>query len=85
MVSSTAYYIKFDSFSPTFFNQFPVVSRLSHWVSLAEISILTICLWHNFTGTSLDKMVTGVTWPSSLPQGWMVEWAPTSAGEDQEK
>jgi hypothetical protein len=25
MVSSTAYYIKFDSFSPTFFNQFPVV------------------------------------------------------------
>jgi hypothetical protein len=25
MVSSTAYYIKFDGFSPTFFNQFPVV------------------------------------------------------------
>jgi hypothetical protein len=26
-VSSTAYYIKFDVFSPTFFNQFLVVSR----------------------------------------------------------
>jgi hypothetical protein len=25
MVSSTAYYIKFGGFSPTFFNQFPVV------------------------------------------------------------
>jgi hypothetical protein len=25
MVSSTAYYIKFDGFSPMFFNQFPVV------------------------------------------------------------
>jgi hypothetical protein len=25
MVSSMAYYIKFDGFSPTFFNQFPVV------------------------------------------------------------
>jgi hypothetical protein len=25
MVSSTAYYIKFDGFSPTFFNQFIVV------------------------------------------------------------
>jgi hypothetical protein len=25
MVSSTAYYIKFDGFSPTFFNQFSVV------------------------------------------------------------
>jgi hypothetical protein len=25
MVSSTAYYIKFDGFSPTFFNQFLVV------------------------------------------------------------
>jgi hypothetical protein len=27
MVSSTAYYIKFDGFSPTFFNQFLVVVR----------------------------------------------------------
>jgi hypothetical protein len=27
MVSSTAYYIKFDGFSPTFFNQFLVVKR----------------------------------------------------------
>jgi hypothetical protein len=25
-ISSTAYYIKFDGFSPTFFNQFPIVS-----------------------------------------------------------
>jgi hypothetical protein len=25
MVSSTAYYIKFDGLSPTFFNQFPIV------------------------------------------------------------
>jgi hypothetical protein len=28
MVSSTAYYIKFDGFSPTFFNQFLVVAIL---------------------------------------------------------
>jgi hypothetical protein len=26
MLSSTAYYIKFDGFSPTFFNQFLVVT-----------------------------------------------------------
>jgi hypothetical protein len=31
MVSSTAYYIKFDGFSPTFFNQFPVVSAKIHF------------------------------------------------------
>jgi hypothetical protein len=29
MVSSTAYYIKFDGFSPTFFNQFLVVMQRS--------------------------------------------------------
>jgi hypothetical protein len=25
-------------------------------------------------------MVAGVTWPSTLPPGWTVEWDPTSAG-----
>jgi hypothetical protein len=42
MVSSTAYYIKFDGFSPTFFNQFPVVSvtkecRLSRRISIRRL------------------------------------------------
>jgi hypothetical protein len=41
-------------------------------------------LWHNFTG-SLEDMVAGVTWSSTLPPGWTVEWDPTSVeGEDEE-
>jgi hypothetical protein len=27
-------------------------------------------------------MVDGVTWPSTMPLGWMVEWDAASAGED---
>jgi hypothetical protein len=30
-------------------------------------------------------LVDGVTWPSSLPPGKMVEWVIASAGEDQEE
>jgi hypothetical protein len=30
-------------------------------------------------------MVDGVTWPSTLPPGWMVEWDAVSTGEDQEE
>jgi hypothetical protein len=41
-------------------------------------------LWHNFTGL-LQDMVDGVTWPATLPPGWMVEWDATSVGEDQKE
>jgi hypothetical protein len=27
-------------------------------------------------------MVDGVTWPSTLPPSWTVEWDATSTGED---
>jgi hypothetical protein len=37
------------------------------------------CLWHNFAGT-LHDMVDGVTWPTTLPPGWTVEWDATPAG-----
>jgi hypothetical protein len=30
-------------------------------------------------------MVDGVTWPSTLPPGWTVEWDGASAGEEQEE
>jgi hypothetical protein len=30
-------------------------------------------------------MVAAVTWPSTLPLGWTVEWDPTSAGEEHEE
>jgi hypothetical protein len=30
-------------------------------------------------------MVAGVTWSSTLPPGWTVEWDPTSAGEEHEE
>jgi hypothetical protein len=30
-------------------------------------------------------MVDGVTWPSTLPSGWTVEWDAASTGEDQEE
>jgi hypothetical protein len=41
-------------------------------------------LWHNFCRYLLD-LVDGVTWPSSLPPGQMVEWVTASVGEDQEE
>jgi hypothetical protein len=39
-------------------------------------------LWHNFAGT-LQDMVDGVTWPTTLPPGWTVEWDAASTGEEQ--
>jgi hypothetical protein len=30
-------------------------------------------------------MVDGVTWPTTLPLGWTIEWDVASAGEDQEE
>jgi hypothetical protein len=30
-------------------------------------------------------MVDGVTWPTTLPTGWMVEWDATPAEEEQEE
>jgi hypothetical protein len=33
----------------------------------------------------LQEMVDIVTWPSTLPLGWTVDWDATSMGEDQEE
>jgi hypothetical protein len=30
----------------------------------------------------LQDMFDGVTWPSTLPPGWTVEWDAASTGED---
>jgi hypothetical protein len=30
-------------------------------------------------------MVDDVTWPTTLPPGWMVEWDVVPAGEEQEE
>jgi hypothetical protein len=30
-------------------------------------------------------MVDGVTWPSTLPPGWTIEWDAASVEEDQEE
>jgi hypothetical protein len=30
-------------------------------------------------------MVAGITWPSTLPPGWTVEWDPASAEEEHEE
>jgi hypothetical protein len=40
-------------------------------------------LWHNFAGT-LQDMVDSVTWPTTLPPGWTVEWDAAPEGEGQE-
>jgi hypothetical protein len=56
----------------------------SHRVSLAEYYYTQPCLWHNFAGT-LQDMVDGVTWPTTLPPGWTVEWDAASTGEEQEE
>jgi hypothetical protein len=32
----------------------------------------------------LQDMVDGVTWPTTLPLGWTVEWDDAPAGEEQE-
>jgi hypothetical protein len=58
----------------------------SHRVSLAElsISILSLACGIIFAGT-LQDMVDGVTWPTTLPPGWTVEWDAAPAGEEQEE
>jgi hypothetical protein len=30
-------------------------------------------------------MVDGVTWPTTLPPGWMIEWDAAPAGDEQEE
>jgi hypothetical protein len=30
-------------------------------------------------------MVNGVTWPTTRPPGWMIEWDAAPAGEEQEE
>jgi hypothetical protein len=37
-----------------------------------------------FAGT-LQDMVDGVTWPTTLPPGWTVEWDAALVGEEQEE
>jgi hypothetical protein len=49
-----------------------------------SISILSLACDTIFAGT-LHDMVDGVTWPSTLPPGWTVEWDVAPAGEDQEE
>ena len=49
-----------------------------------SISILSLACGIIFTGT-LHDMVDGVTWPSTLPPGWTIEWDAALAGEDQEE
>jgi hypothetical protein len=43
---------------------------------LLDEMIVTMCV--------LQDMVDGMTWPSTLPLGWTVEWDATSAREDLE-
>jgi hypothetical protein len=64
MVSSTAYYIKFDGFSPTFFNQFLVVGGVRRRgvaaatdVSLALYSALAQIVW-----LITDYLIISVFW-----------------------
>jgi hypothetical protein len=56
MVSSTAYYIKFDGFSPTFFNQFLVVHALDELgkarVEIAELRVECMERHHQEDGSS---------------------------------
>jgi hypothetical protein len=33
----------------------------------------------------LHDIVDGVTWPTTLPPGWMVEWDAAPAGEEHEE
>jgi hypothetical protein len=37
-----------------------------------------------FAGT-LQDMIDGVTWPTTLPPGWTFEWDATPVGEEQEE
>ena len=34
---------------------------------------------------TLQDMVDGVTWPTTLPPGWTVEWDVAPAGEEHEE
>jgi hypothetical protein len=48
------------------------------------IKILSLAYGIFFSGT-LQDMVDGVTWSSTLPPGWTVEWEAASTGENQEE
>jgi hypothetical protein len=37
-----------------------------------------------FAGT-IQEMVDSVTWPTTLPPGWTVEWDVAPAGEEHEE
>jgi hypothetical protein len=49
-----------------------------------SISILSLACGIIFAGT-LQDMVDGVTWPTTLPPGWTVEWDAALVGEEQEE
>jgi hypothetical protein len=42
-------------------------------------------LWHNFCRYASGYGFDGVTWPTTLPPGWTVEWDAALAGEEQEE
>jgi hypothetical protein len=49
-----------------------------------SISILSLACGIIFAGT-LQDMVDGVTWPTTLPPGWTVEWDAAPVGEEHEE
>jgi hypothetical protein len=49
-----------------------------------SISILSLACGTIFAAR-LQDVVDGVTWPSTLPPGWTVEWDAAPAAEDQEE
>jgi hypothetical protein len=49
-----------------------------------SISILSLACGIIFAGT-LQDIVDGVTWPTTLPLGWTVEWDAAPAGEEHEE
>jgi hypothetical protein len=51
---------------------------------LHSISILSLACGKIFAGT-IQEMVDGVTWPTTLPPGWTVEWDVAPAGEEHEE
>jgi hypothetical protein len=58
MVSSTAYYIKFDGFSPTFFNQFLVVVILS--ISCVNLFLV---FYYDYEGMAFITFVQNSLYP----------------------
>jgi hypothetical protein len=35
-----------------------------------------------FSGETFEDMVASLTWPYTLPSGWLVEWDTSSANDD---